>query len=109
MDGFSDRGSIPLASTNNTTSTNGLFMRFVEVFLLLFFGFDLVLTLDFRIAQQVCESFLQQLSSQSFITLHLMPIYSKSIHASGMTTNGFYKSFWKGLHDRYGSVPQLIW
>lgn len=50
MDGFSDRGSIPLASTKFKTSTNGLIMRFVEVFFLLFFGFDLVLTLDFRIA-----------------------------------------------------------
>ena len=50
MDGFSDRGSIPLASTNNITSTNGLLMRFVEVFILLFIGFDLVLTLVFGIA-----------------------------------------------------------
>ena len=59
MDRFSDRGSIPLASTNNKTSTNRIIKPFVEVFTLLFFGFDLVLTLVFGIAQQVCESFLQ--------------------------------------------------
>ncbi len=41
MDGFSDRGSIPLASTNKIASTNRLVMRFVEAFILLFFGLAL--------------------------------------------------------------------
>ena len=62
MDGFSDRGSIPLASTNLKTSTNGLIMRFVGVFFLLFLRVESGLMVVFGVAQQIIESILNHLS-----------------------------------------------
>lgn len=62
MDGFSDRGSIPLASTKFKTSINRLIMRFVEVLFLWIFKVDLVLTLFFGMAQQICKPVLNHLS-----------------------------------------------
>ena len=80
MDGFSDRGSIPLASTNDTTSINRLIMRFVEVSFLLFLRFGSGLMVVFGIAQQIIESILNHLSSQVGISLHLVSVYSERIH-----------------------------
>ena len=80
MDGFSDRGSIPLASTNDTTSINRLIMRFVGVLFLGDFKIESGLMVVFGIAQQVCKSILNQLSCQLCISLYFMTVYSECIH-----------------------------
>lgn len=63
MDGFSDRGSIPLASTKLKTSINRLVMRFVGVLFLRIFKIESGLMVVFRIAQQIIKSLLNHLSS----------------------------------------------
>lgn len=63
MDGFSDRGSIPLASTKFKTSINRLVMRFVGVLFLQIFKIESGLMVVFRIAQQIIKSLLNHLSS----------------------------------------------